>query len=146
MKVKEIMTPIIKTYIESTVSDAAKIMTMKNIGSLFIEENGKIVGIITEGDILRKIVAESKDPKNIAVRDIMSSPLITIDAEKSIEEANELLAEHKIRRLPVGSNGEVIGIVTMRDISNSLRYSLGKSIIRDSGTSYYRPSYGKPEE
>lgn len=147
MKVKEIMTTIpIKISVDSTISDAAKIMAMKNIGSLFIEENGKMIGIITEGDILKKVVAKGKDPKNIAVRDIMSGPLIIIDPEKSIEDANELMTKNKIRRLPVESNGDIVGMVTIRDISNNLRYSLGKSIIGDSGTKYYRPSYGKPEE
>jgi len=144
MKVKDIMTKnLIKTSIESTVSDAAKIMDGKNIGSLLIEENGKIIGIITERDILRKIVAKGRNPDETSVKDIMTSPLITIDAENSIEEANELISKNKIRRLPVEENGEIVGIITLRDVSNNLRYSLGKSIIKDNGTNYYRPSYGK---
>lgn len=141
MKVKEIMTKNpIKTAIGSTVSDAAKIMDGKNIGSLLIEENGKIMGIITERDILRKIVAKGRNPDETLVRHIMSSPLITIDIEKSIEEANELISKNKIRRLPVEENGEIIAIVTLRDISNNLRYSLGKSILDNGETKYYGPS------
>lgn len=139
MKIKDIMVPIKKTSVDSTVTDAAKIMDVKNIGSLFIEEDGKVIGIITEGDVLRKIVAQGKDPSTTLVKDIMSSPLITIEPEKSIEEANELMAQHKIRRLPVDNNGEIVGIVSMTDISNSMRYSLGKRLIREGN--YNRPGY-----
>lgn len=146
MKVKEIMTSIIKASSETMVAAAAKIMSEKNIGSLLVEENGKIVGIVTERDFLKKIVAQCKDPCNVTVGYIMSCPLITVYPEKSIEEANEIMSKNKIRRLPVEKNGEIIGMVTIRDISNNLRYSLGKSLIENSRTNYYRPSYGKPEE
>ena len=138
------MSSIIRVSVDSTVAEAAKIMDAKNIGSLLIEENGKIIGIITERDILKKIVAKGKDYKNINVREIMTSPLITIGSEKSIEEANEIMSQKKIRRLPVESNGDIIGIVTIRDVSNALRYSLGRSIVENSETSYYKPSYERP--
>jgi len=144
MKVKEIMSSIIRASADSTVAQAAKIMDAKNIGSLLIEEHGKIIGIITERDILKKIVAKEKDYKNINVREIMTSPLITIGSEKSIDEANEIMSQKKIRRLPVESNGDIIGIVTIRDVSNALRYSLGRRIVENSETNYYKPSYERP--
>lgn len=144
MKLKEIMaTGLIKTSVKSTVYEAAKIMSKSNIGSLLIEEDNKVIGIITERDILKKIVAEGKNPQITLVKEIMSAPLITMDSEKSVEEANELMAEKRIRRLLVESNGKIIGIVTTRDILSNLRYSIGRRIIGDNQPDYYKPSYGK---
>ncbi len=130
MKIKEIMSRVIKISAGSTVSDAAKLMDEKNFGSLPVEENDKVIGIITERDVLRKIVARGKDPSTTTVKDIMTSPVITISPENSIEEANELMTEKKIRRLPVEEDGKVIGMITLKDISNNLRYSLGKRLIK----------------
>ena len=139
MNVKEIMSSVTKISADSTVSDAAKLMDEKNFGSVPIEEDGKVTGIITERDVLRKIVAKGVDPKTTSVKDIMTSPVITIGPEKSVEEANEIMTDKKIRRLPVESDGKVIGIVTLRDVSNSLRYSLGKRLIKSND--HPRPGY-----
>ena len=141
MKVKDIMTSIKKTSSETRVAAAAKIMDEKNIGSLLVEVNGKIEGIVTERDLLKKVVAKCKDPCNTTVGFIMNVPLITIDPDKTLEEANQIMTEKKIRRLPVEEDGKIIGMITIRDISDNLKYSLGKSIRE--GNNYYRPSYGK---
>ena len=70
------------------------------------------VGIITERDIIFRVVAQNRGPFKITVKDIMSAPLITIDADKSIEEAMEILNKHKINRLPVVHDSSIIGILT----------------------------------
>ena len=70
------------------------------------------VGIITERDIIFRVVAQNRGPFKITVKDIMSAPLITIDADKSVEEAMEILNKHKINRLPVVYDSSIIGIVT----------------------------------
>ena len=70
------------------------------------------VGIITERDIIFRVVAQNRGPFKITVKDIMSEPLITIDADKSIEEALAILNKHKINRLPVVHDSSIIGIVT----------------------------------
>lgn len=139
MKIKEMMSGVIKISAEHTVSDAAKIMDEKDFGSLPIEEDGKVIGIITERDVLRKIVAKGKDPKTTPVKDIMTSPIITIGPENSVEEANEIMTSKNIRRLPVEENGKVIGMITLKDVSKSLRYSLGKRLIKEKD--YPRPGY-----
>jgi CBS domain-containing protein len=127
MKVKDIMTPIIKTTITSTVGEAAKIMTNNNIGSLLIEEEEKIAGIVTERDIL-KFVAEGKNASLVNVKDILN-PIITISTESSVEEANQLMKKNNFRRLPVEENGKIVGIITIRDVSNNFKYSFAKGII-----------------
>ncbi|MBW2989154.1 CBS domain-containing protein [Candidatus Woesearchaeota archaeon] len=133
MKVKDITHPIIKASADSTVSDAARTMDSKNIGCLPLEKDNKIVGIVTERDILKKIVARGRNPEKTLVREIMSSPVISISPEKDIDEANDLMAQKRVRRLLVESEEGLIGIITVRDVSDNLRYSLGKSIIDKRG-------------
>jgi CBS domain-containing protein len=142
MKVKQIMTPLIsKISVDSNVTDAAILMDSKNIGSLPVEENGTLIGMVTERDLLKKIVAKGIDPKITQVGEIMSSPLITIESEKSVDEANALMAQNKIRRLPVVSQGKIVGIITLRDVSNNMRYSIGKKILGESDAAHYRAGF-----
>jgi CBS domain-containing protein len=70
------------------------------------------VGIITERDIIFRVVAQNRGPFKVTLKDIMSTPIITIDVDKSVEEAIEILNKHKINRLPVVHNSSIIGIVT----------------------------------
>jgi len=101
---------------KASVLDAAKEMKSEMVGSIIIVEDGKPIGILTESDIMRKIVAEEKDPAKIAVEEIMSSPAITISPDAGIEEAVRIMGKHKIRRLPVVENEKLVGMVTERDL------------------------------
>lgn len=143
MKVKEAMHNTTKVPSTTTIAEAAGIMDKKVIGSVLVEEDNKVIGMMTERDILRKVVAAGRKCEDVTVKDIMNFPLITIDSEASLEEGSELMAKHKIRRLIVTENNNIIGIITARNIAENLRYSLGKSLVGGSGTNYYRPSYGK---
>lgn len=144
MKIKESMHNVTKVPSTITIIEAAKLMDKKEIGSILIEENGKVAGMMTERDILRKVVAAGKKCEETTVKDIMNSPLITIDSNSSLEEASDLMASHHIRRLIVTEKDKIIGIVTARNLAEMLKYSLGKSI-KSAGIHHYRPSYGKPE-
>ena len=136
MQVKEIMHNITKISSDNSISMAAQIMDQKSIGSVLIEENSKVIGIMTERDILRKIVAKGKNPDLLKVKDIMNHPLITIDVNEHILEASTKMDQHKIRRLIVTENGEIIGKVTANSIARNLKYALAR------GTSIYtRPEY-----
>ncbi len=101
---------------KASVLDATKEMKSEKVGSIIIVENGKPIGVLTESDILRKIVAEEKDPAKIPVEKVMSKPIITISPNASIEEAIRIMGKHKIRRLPVVENDRLIGMVTEKDI------------------------------
>ena len=101
---------------KASVLDATKEMKSEKVGSIIITENGKPIGVITESDILRKIVAEEKNAAKISVDEIMSSPPITIHPDASIKDAIRIMGENKIRRLPVVENGKVVGMITERDI------------------------------
>jgi CBS domain-containing protein len=103
--------------VESTanVKEAMVLMVEKDIGSVAVTRNGEMVGLLTERDILKKCCPETQCTIKKA-RDIMNSPLVTIDADATIGEAANLMAEKKIRRLLVTEGGEIQGIITERDV------------------------------
>ena len=90
---------IISLDIKKTVKDAAKVMVNSDIGAVVVSDSGKLVGIVTERDILRKVTATSRDASSIRLGSIMSSPLVTIEASQGLGEATSLMLEKKIRRL-----------------------------------------------
>ena len=100
-----------------TVLDAAKLMKKRKLGNVIVVEKKQPVGILTESDILKKVVAEGKNAKDILIKDVMSTPIIVIDPYVSLEEANKTMGKCNVRRLPVIENDELIGIITQKDIS-----------------------------
>ncbi len=101
---------------ECSVKEAAKIMHTKNIGSVFVKENKKFVGIITENDLSRKVVAANLDSETSKVSQVMTKPLVTLDCNEPIAIANQLMAQKKIRHLGVTKNGEIVGVLSVRDL------------------------------
>jgi CBS domain-containing protein len=117
MLVKEAMTKnVIVINPDTTIKDAAKIMSEQRVGSLVVVENEKLVGIITELDIIWKVVASELDPKTTLVRDIMTKKVVTISADQTLEDATQLMVENKIKKLPVVENNKIVGIITATDI------------------------------
>ena len=116
IKVGDIMIKNIITIEKvSSIVDAAKLMKENSIGSVIITEGNKAVGIVTERDIVRKAVASGSIDKN--VEDIMSSPIIVITPENSLEEAAKAMRQNKIKRLVViGEGEELVGIISEDDI------------------------------
>lgn len=100
-----------------TVKKAAKLMKDGEVGSLVVlNDSGEIEGIITENDIVFDTIAEDLNPSEVTVQAIMSSPVHTIEGNKSILECSKKMAELEIRRLPVTRNGEMVGLITENDI------------------------------
>ena len=100
---------------KTTVKEAANLMKKRKIGNCIVIED-KPIGIITESDILRKVVAEDFRASEITVEEIMQTPLIIIDPYVDIEKAMQTMIKCNIRRLPVIENNELIGIITIKDI------------------------------
>ena len=100
----------------STVQEAAKEMKAEGVGSLIVLDSGKPIGIITESDIIKKVVAQGGNSKKILIGDIMTSPLITVQPEETIEDAIKTMGELGIRRLPIVENGKLVGMTTVKDI------------------------------
>ena len=101
----------------ASVVEAARLMRDENIGSLPITDDGKLAGMITDRDITTTVVADGADPKATSVGDIGRQDSISVEPDKDLEEALQLMARHQVRRLPVVENGELAGIVTQADIA-----------------------------
>jgi len=101
----------------TTVIEAAKLMKKRKIGNVIVVQNKYPVGILTEGDIIRKVVAEAKNPSDVLVKDVMSTPILITDPYVTINEAMKKMSKCNVRRLPVIENNQLIGIITLKDIS-----------------------------
>ncbi|KAF5434965.1 CBS domain-containing protein [Candidatus Methanophagaceae archaeon] len=117
MHVREIMTrPIIAEDEDTLVTKIAKDMAELGIGSVVIKKEGKPAGIITERDLALKVLLKDRKASEVKAQEIMSSPLITIVPETSVEEACELVVKNGMKRLPVVENDALIGIVSVRNM------------------------------
>jgi len=94
----------------------AILMKEKNIGSLIVEQNKKLMGIITEWDIVRKVVADGANPKFIRAEDVMENKVVTISPEKDVFEALVTMRNNDIKHLPVVNGKELIGFLTLKDV------------------------------
>lgn len=115
--VRDIMTKAVKTIkVGANILEAVRKMNKFNIGSLVVVDGKRPVGILTERDILRKIVDQSIDPSVVRVKEVMSSPLVTVSPDVGVEEAAGLMAKRGIKKLPVVEDGRLVGIVTSMDV------------------------------
>lgn len=121
IKIRDIMTsPVITMRKNAKVSEAASAMCAHNIGSLIVvDREEKPVGIITERDMIRKVVVTCKNPKAINVTQIMSSPLVTGNPDMDLENAAKLMIKKEIKRLPIVEEGRLAGIATFTDLIRS---------------------------
>ncbi len=101
----------------ASVVEAARLMREEHIGSLPITDDEQLVGMITDRDITMRVVAEAADPKMTSVEDVYSRDLISVEPNKDLGEALQLMARHQVRRLPVVENGRLVGIVAQADIA-----------------------------
>jgi CBS domain-containing protein len=101
----------------STVADAVAEMNRHRVGSVLVIDNGRLVGIFTERDVLRRVVGAAVDPKRSLVADVMTTGVITISPDVSIEETMVLFTEKRCRHLPVVDNGRLVGTISIGDIT-----------------------------
>jgi CBS domain-containing protein len=100
-----------------SIFDAVAEMNRQRIGAIVILDNGKLTGMFTERDVLRRVVGAGVDPKAVRVADVMSSNVMTITPEATIEEVAEMFTEKRCRHLPVVSGGNLVGLISIGDIS-----------------------------
>ena len=101
---------------ERTVLEAAQRMTEKRIGSLLVLEAGDMVGIVTETDLVRKVIAPHLPAGSTSVGAVMNAPLIQIDINCTVREASRLMDEHRVRHLAVTEEHKVVGLLSLRDL------------------------------
>ena len=100
----------------TSVIEAAKLMKACNVGSVLVSQEGLVIGIVTESDIVRKVVGSDRGPYFIPVEDIMSSPIVGIEERCLLTEAADLMNRHQTRHLGVTKGGSVVGILSVRDL------------------------------
>jgi len=101
---------------DASVLEAAQQMIDANVGAMLVSVDGRISGIVTERDYLRRVTLEGRADRDTAVREIMSSPLIVITPQTTIDECMGLMTEQRIRHLPVAENGDIVGVISIGDV------------------------------
>jgi len=118
LKVEDVMVKEVITIDEnSTVKEAAEVMNKFEIGCLIAVRKGKAMGIITERDLLKRVIADAKNPSETKVKDVMSSPLVVVEPSMDLEEAVKLMFQMKIKKLPVVDGKRLVGLVSLTDIA-----------------------------
>jgi CBS domain-containing protein len=98
------------------VLEALMVMAEKNVGALPVLENGLVIGVISERDYARKLVLHGRSSVGTPVRDIMSSPVITVDSHQTVETCMGIMTDSHLRHLPVVENGQLLGLLSIGDL------------------------------
>lgn len=117
--VKSFMVPkekFITVERDTDVQTAARIMRDRGIGSLFVTNGKEVVGILTDTDMVRRVVAAGADTHKTTVEQIMSAPIMTIEEGKTLLDANDLMAQTHLRHLGVTRDGKLVGMISVRDL------------------------------
>lgn len=122
--------PIITIDENASVIDASKAMVENKRGSVVVTRAGETVGILTERDVLKRVVAKSLNPSSVKVRDVMTATPVTVEKDRPLREAIDLMNRRGVRRMLVTEKGKIVGIFTARDIVKHTRVCLhcGKEI------------------
>jgi len=102
---------------EISVLEAAKIMKKRKIGNVIVVQKDQAIGILTESDIIKKVVAAGKNAEKVKIKEVMSTPVIITEPYCSLEDAMKIMGKCNVRRLPVIEDDKLIGIITQKDIS-----------------------------
>ena len=118
LKVNDVMTMEVITIDENaTVKEAAEIMDKNEIGCVIAVRKGKAIGIVTERDLLKRVIVEAKNANKTKVAAVMSSPLEVVAPSTTLEEALQLMFQKKIKKLPVVEKNHLLGVVSLTDIA-----------------------------
>ena len=101
----------------STVADVAQVMRTEDVGPVPIVDGDRLVGIVTDRDIVLRVVAEGRDASSTTVGDIVSGDLVTVSPDAGLDEALQLMGQHQVRRIPVTEGDRLVGIVAQADVA-----------------------------
>ncbi|MCK4313757.1 CBS domain-containing protein [Candidatus Bathyarchaeota archaeon] len=118
LKVEDVMVKEVITIDEnSTIKEAAEVMNKFEIGCLIAVRKGKAMGILTERDVLKRVVADARDTTKTNVKKVMTSPLVVVEPSTDLEEAVKLMFQMKIKKLPVVDGKRLVGLISLTDIA-----------------------------
>ncbi len=120
LTVKNILRPIVALDKTKSSKEGADAMVKNGIGSVVVSDSGRYVGIVTERDLVKKVIAAGRDPTKTTLGELMSAPLITIETSRGLGEATSLMLQRGIRRLVAVENGKMVGIFTQRDLQQKV--------------------------
>jgi CBS domain-containing protein len=116
--IKDVMTSDVRSCEPSTtVVDAAKLMAQEDVGPVPVVQDGRLVGIVTDRDIVVRVVAEGRDPSSTTLEEIASQDVVTVSPDDNLDRALQLLAQNQVRRLPVVEDDRLVGIVAQADVA-----------------------------
>ena len=117
-KLREVMTPDPVTVLKSApVTEAAQAMKERDIGDVIVRDDGRICGIVTDRDIVVRVLAEGRDPNSTTVGEVASDQPVTLSPDADVSEAVNVMREKALRRLPVTEDGRPVGIVSLGDLA-----------------------------
>jgi CBS domain-containing protein len=117
-QIRDVMTSNPTTVERSTtILEAAKVMAGEDVGPLPVTDGGTLVGIVTDRDIVTRVLAEERDPQSTTVGEIASSDLVTVTPEDDLDQALRMMASAQVRRLPVVEGDRIVGIVAQADVA-----------------------------
>ena len=132
-KISELMTPNpCAIDADKPVSYAARMLKDEDVGLAPIVEGDRLVGTLTDRDIVTRVVAEGKDPQSVTVREVASTDVVTIDPEQDLSEALRLMASNQVRRLPVvEEDGRLVGVVAQADVAREAKDKQTGDLVED---------------
>ncbi|MBS7658646.1 MAG: CBS domain-containing protein [Candidatus Bathyarchaeia archaeon] len=118
VKVKDVMsTPVVTVNMNTSMDEVASLMIKENVGSVIVvDELGNPIGIITESDLVKKVVAKNVFPKQVKALEVMSKPLFTVSKEEELTEVAKKMSRLNVKRFPVMFEGKLVGIISSKDI------------------------------
>ncbi len=118
MKIRDIMVSDVETAEpDDTLDEVAMMMREQDVGAIPVVEEGELLGIITDRDIVVRCIAEGKDPSEVAADEVISGDLHTVEPDDDLDDARRIMAEHQVRRLPVVEKGVLVGVVSLGDLA-----------------------------
>lgn len=107
---------------DDSVFEALRLMATKDVGALLVMVGDQMVGVISERDYARKVILKGRTSRDTLVREIMTSEVITIHPDQTLEECVDVMTDHRVRHLPVVENGRVIGVISIGDVLKAIIY------------------------
>jgi CBS domain-containing protein len=120
--VRDVMTPNVHAASPTdSLASAAEIMSSQDVGSLPVVEDGRLIGVLTDRDIVVRAVAEHVTPETLNVGDVASRQPVTVQPDEDLDEALRLMAHHRVRRLPVVEDGRLVGMLSQADVAGEAK-------------------------
>jgi CBS domain-containing protein len=131
-KVRDAMTPGVQSITpDQTLAAAAATMAANDVGSLPVVDGARLVGMLTDRDIVMRAVAAGADTQTLTVGDVASRTVHTVEPDQDLEEALREMADHQVRRLPVVENGDLVGILAQADVAIVAKDKLAGEMLAD---------------